>query len=254
MLDWPHRVPPRTIAQAIRTMVETHLRALAFFLSRDGIGLILRIAFVSAAGLLVVFVLSAMLIDTSNLRIELFGYEINFLESLAFWVALGSVFVVLTVLWLPIVALATSCFLERIASSAERRYFPDLGPPLPVTFGSAIHSGIRISLLTGSIATLMLLGAPFLGPAAPFIGAGATGYVLGREYHDLVALRRLPPSELSASWQRSRGMHWIAGFIASLAMLVPILNLFAPVYGVAFAAISFHDPYGTGQQAPLRNG
>ena len=230
-------------------MVENHLRALAFFLSRDGVGLILRIAFISAVGLLVAFVISAMLIDTSNLRINLFGYEINFLESLAFWVALGSVFVVLTVLWMPIVALATSCFLERIADAAERRYFPDLGPPLPVSFGSAMRSGLRISVLTGGIAVLLLLGTPFLGPATPLLGAGATGYVLGREYHDIVAMRRLQPVEIAASWQRHRGGHWVAGFIASLAMLVPILNLFAPVYGVAFAAISFHDPDGTGQQA-----
>ncbi len=228
-------------------MVENHLRALAFFLSRDGVGLILRIAFISAVGLLVAFVISAMLIDTSNLRINLFGYEINFLESVAFWVALGSVFVVLTVLWMPIVALATSCFLERIADAAERRYFPDLGPPLPVSFGSAMRSGLRISVLTGGIAVLLLLGTPFLGPAAPLLGAGATGYVLGREYHDIVAMRRLQPVEIAASWQRNRGGHWVAGFIASLAMLVPILNLFAPVYGVAFAAISFHDPDGTGQ-------
>ena len=231
-------------------MVENHLRALAFFLSREGVGLIIRIAFVSTAGLLAAFVLSAMLIDTSDLRIELFGYEINFLESLAFWLALGSVFVVLTILWVPIVALATSCFLERIAATAERRFFPNLDPPIPVSFGSAIRSGIRISLITGSIAALLLLSSPFLGPVAPFIGAGATGYVLGREYHDIVAMRRLPPGEIASSWQRHRGMQWIAGIIASLAMLVPILNLFAPVYGVAFAAISFHDPNGTGQRSP----
>ncbi len=233
-------------------MVENHLRALAFLASRGGIGLVLRVAIVSALGLLAVLIAAATLIDTSSLRFILFGYEVDFLGNFAFWVALGAVFTVLAVLWLPVVALATSCFLERIVVSAERRYFPGLADPLPVSFGAAMRSGLRISVLAGAVATALLFASPFIGPLAPFLGAGATGYVLAREYHDLVACRRLSPVEVAANWQRQRGRLWVAGFVASLAMLVPVLNLFAPVYGVAFATVSFHDPDGTGDWTPPR--
>ena len=240
------RAEQASTATKLLQMVENHLRALAFLVSPDGVGLILRIALRSTLGLAAVFVLAAILIDTSSLRIEIFGFTFNYLESLAFWVSLGSVFAILTILWLPVVALATSLYLEGIADAAERRYCSNLDPPRPVPLGQAIRSGIRIFLLTGGIAATLLVASPVLGPLAPFLGAAATGYVLAREYHDLIAARRLPPVQIAISWQHHRGAIWIAGTVASLAMLVPVLNLFAPVYGVAFAALSFHDPHKPG--------
>ena len=229
-------------------MLENHLRALVFLVSGAGAGLILRIALVSLLGLGGVLVLVAGVLHLLDLRFTVLGHELTFLGRVAYWAALGSVFIVLAIVWMPVVAFATSCFLERIADSAEGRYFPELAPARPVSLGESTRSALRIALLTAGIALLLVLVGGFLGPAAPLVGAAATGYVLAREYHDLVARRRLPAAEIAASWSALRGQQWLAGCVVGLAMLVPVLNLFAPIYGVAYAAVSLHDPSGRGQR------
>ena len=60
------------------------------------------------------------------------------------------------------------------------------------------------------------------------------GYLLGREYFELVAGRRLPWSTVRALRQRTRARLWLAGAVIALLLTVPVLNLVAPVVAVAF--------------------
>jgi CysZ protein len=55
------------------------------------------------------------------------------------------------------------------------------------------------------------------------------GYLLSREYFDLVALRRLDGMAANTLWRERRG-RWMLGGIAIAGLLsIPILNLAAPL-------------------------
>ena len=60
------------------------------------------------------------------------------------------------------------------------------------------------------------------------------GYLLGREYFELVALRRLDPATATALRRRYRWRVLIAGIVIAVLVSIPFVNLLAPVLGTAF--------------------
>jgi CysZ protein len=70
------------------------------------------------------------------------------------------------------------------------------------------------------------------------VGEGAAllvnGWLLGREYFELAALRHLPEAAANAL-QRKHGVAvFFAGLLISVLSVIPVANLFAPLYGSAF--------------------
>ena len=60
------------------------------------------------------------------------------------------------------------------------------------------------------------------------------GYLVGREYAELVASRRLAPAMAARLRRDNRLVFWLAGAVIAFLLAVPILNLVAPVVGAAF--------------------
>jgi uncharacterized protein involved in cysteine biosynthesis len=69
---------------------------------------------------------------------------------------------------------------------------------------------------------------------------GVNGYLLGREYYELVALRRLPAVPLRGRWRAERPRLVLAGAIIAFLLTVPVLNLVAPIIATAFMVHLFH--------------
>ena len=63
---------------------------------------------------------------------------------------------------------------------------------------------------------------------------GANGYLLGREFFEMVALRRLTPAETKALRKRKAGSVFISGVLIAAVMTIPILNFAGPVIATAF--------------------
>ena len=60
------------------------------------------------------------------------------------------------------------------------------------------------------------------------------GYLLGREYFELVAQRRMEPAEMTALRRRGR-LRWImAGVVIAVLFTIPIVNLAVPILATAF--------------------
>ena len=59
------------------------------------------------------------------------------------------------------------------------------------------------------------------------------GYLLGREFFELVALRHLPAAEAQGLRKRHGLRVFLAGVVIALFTTVPVLNLFAPLFGTA---------------------
>ncbi|MFM7443674.1 MAG: EI24 domain-containing protein, partial [Tabrizicola sp.] len=81
---------------------------------------------------------------------------------------------------------------------------------------------------------------PFVGPGIPLVFWAINGFLLGREYFSLVALRRLPPQEVKAMRRRNRWTLWAAGTLMAAPLSVPFVNLVIPVLGVATFTHLYH--------------
>jgi CysZ protein len=67
----------------------------------------------------------------------------------------------------------------------------------------------------------------------PFVFYAVNGYLLGREYFELVALRRADIAEVRALRDVYRGRLFVAGVIIAVLLTVPLVNLLAPIVGTA---------------------
>jgi CysZ protein len=75
------------------------------------------------------------------------------------------------------------------------------------------------------------IALPFVGEAAALL---VNGWLLGREYFELAALRHLPQAAADALRRKHRGGLFFAGLLISILSVIPVANLFAPLYGSAF--------------------
>lgn len=128
-------------------------------------------------------------------------------------------------------------FLESLAEAVEARHYPDLGRPRAQAITEALLSGLKFAavaiLLNLAALPIYILGMLF-PPITVALFYGLNGYLLGREYYETVALRRLDPTAATALRRRESGRVFAAGVLIAVLLTVPILNLIAPVIATAF--------------------
>jgi uncharacterized protein involved in cysteine biosynthesis len=77
-------------------------------------------------------------------------------------------------------------------------------------------------------------------PLLLFAGFGAvvfflaTGYVLGREYFELAAMRLRSRAEAKALRRRNAAMVYVGGLFIAAFVSIPIVNLATPLFAMAF--------------------
>lgn len=141
--------------------------------------------------------------------------------------------VVLTTILFPGVAAAIlALFLESVVAAVERRHYPDLPPPRTVPLGEQVGTSLKF---LAAVVGLNLLALPlYLIPLLNLVVFHAlNGYLLGREYAELVASRRLDRAQWAVLWQRRRLRFVLAGVVIALFSTVPLVNLLAPVIAAA---------------------
>ncbi|HLW93667.1 MAG TPA: sulfate transporter family protein [Roseiarcus sp.] len=152
--------------------------------------------------------------------------------ALAILAALGLI-VGLAFLVAPITSLTAGFFLDDIALLVEREIDP-IGPVgRPIPFGTAALLALRfagLAILVNLVA-LALLFAPGVNVFAFLI---ANGYLLGREYFELAAMRFRSFDEARAMRQHFGLTVFLAGLIIAGFIAVPVLNLCAPLFATAF--------------------
>jgi CysZ protein len=169
-------------------------------------------------------------------------FMIGPVEGLGTLLSIGSFFLILglsIVLMVPTAAAFSGIFVEDVADAVEDEFYPGLPPAPPRSFGTGL---IEVVNFTGVFIAVnfVLLVALFLGPLYIPIYWAANGWLLGREYFNIVALRRLPPDEVKAL-RRQHGIQvWIAGTLMAAPLSIPLLNLVIPVLGVATFTHLFH--------------
>jgi uncharacterized protein involved in cysteine biosynthesis len=103
--------------------------------------------------------------------------------------------------------------------------------------------GLRFTLVALAVNIALLpvyLALLFFPPFYGVVFYAINGYLLGRQYFELAALRRLPADEVRRAWRANRGWLVIGGIVVALLLSVPVINLLAPIVGTAFMVHLFH--------------
>ena len=152
--------------------------------------------------------------------------------TLAILAGLGLI-VGLAFLVAPITSLTAGFFLDDIALIVEREIDPRGPPGRAIPFGTSALLAARfagLSIVVNAVALALLL-APGVNL---FAFLAANGYLLGREYFELAAMRYRSLEEARAMRRRFGLLIFLAGVIISLFVAVPVLNLFTPLFATAF--------------------
>jgi uncharacterized protein involved in cysteine biosynthesis len=143
---------------------------------------------------------------------------------------------VLVLTWLLFPAVATlmiSLFIERIITAVETRYYPHLPAPVPLPLWQSIAVALKF---TSVMAVLNLIALPlYLVPILNVVVFyGLNAYLLGREYFEMVALRRRDLRSTQQMRHAHRLRCFIAGLVIAGLLTIPVVNLVAPLLAAAF--------------------
>ena len=203
------------------------------------------------AGVLLASAVLAALIAAIETVLGLFGRTGHAWLDWTIW-ALGGVgsLVGAWFLFPAAVSVAFGLLFERIVDAVERRHYPDLPAPRPSGLLESITAATRLGLLA---LVLNLLAMPFyLVPGANVVLALLlNGYLIGREYFEGAAIRRMSVAEARALRRDHGGAVMVAGMVVAGILLIPLVNLFAPAAGIAFLTHRFHSlsPRSVGHRA-----
>lgn len=166
--------------------------------------------------------------------IEWLGGLFDWLAGLAF---IGTMLVATFLLFPAVVTMVFGLFLDQVAEVVERRHYPDLGmarnQPLLETLASTAKFAAIVILLNLLVLPLYLI-LMFIPGANLLLYYLLNGYLIGREFFELAAFRRMEPAEAHRLRRAWRGKVMTAGVMLTFLMTVPIANLLAPVLGAAF--------------------
>lgn len=154
--------------------------------------------------------------------------------------AIGAVLLASIFLMIPVAAIVISFFLEDVAEAVEARHYPLLPPATPPGFLANLSNALRFAAIVVVANVLALVLYLFSGPLAPLVFYAVNGYLLGREYFELVAARHMPLREAVALRRRHWLRAWAAGTLMAVPLTIPIMNILVPVLGVATVTHQFH--------------
>jgi CysZ protein len=151
---------------------------------------------------------------------------IEWLGGLA--LVVGSIFLIP-----PVTSLVAGLYLDDIAAEVERAAYPSDPPGKELATLPAIGLALKFFLvvLAVNILALFLLLIPGVNLIAFYLG---NGYLLGREYFELAAMRHMPSDEAKQLRKANRVTVLMCGLIIAGVASVPILNLITPLFATAF--------------------
>jgi len=153
-------------------------------------------------------------------------------ETVIYWTAVVIVPLVALLLFPAVITAVLGFFLEEVAAAVEDKWYPDLGPPrdvgaLEATWAAGRFAVVAIGL---NLLVLPLFLFPVLGQVAFY---AVNGYLIGREYFELVMLRRLDGAAVAELRKRHTVRLWLTGALTAFLLTIPFVNIVAPVLGTA---------------------
>lgn len=138
----------------------------------------------------------------------------------------------------PVTSLIAGLYLDDIADLVERNSFAGDAPgrALPVAASVLLAIKFFFVVLAVNLIALFLLLIPGVNLIAFYVG---NGYLLGREYFELAAMRHVSAAEAKRLRKANRLTVLTCGLVIAAVASVPILNLVTPLFATGFMVRMF---------------
>lgn len=207
-----------------------------FFLG-IGLTLILLIGVASGAAWLIDY------ITPEDAWLPILG-EVQWLDDLLSWGALFLLLFLSTFLMIPVASAITSLFLDEVADAVEAKHYLNLPRTGTVSFWDGFRDTVNFFglLIAVNIFALVIYAVLLVifPPGAPLVFWAVNGFLLGREYFTMVAIRWVGRKAAGDLRKQYRPAIFAAGTLMAIPLSIPILNLVIPILGAATFTHLFH--------------
>jgi len=155
------------------------------------------------------------------------------LQTALSWLGAAATVVLAWFLFPAVASAALGLFLEPLAAAIERRHWPELPPAPGLPFLASLGACLRFLGVLLAANTALVLVLVVVPPMYPMLWLLGNGWLLGREYFELVALRRLRPADARALRAAHAGELFGHGILFAGLFAVPVVNLLVPVWATA---------------------
>ena len=167
--------------------------------------------------------------------------EVRWIDDLTSWGSAILMFLLSVFLMVPVASAMTGIFVEDVAQAVEDKHYPSLPAAQKVSLADTLRdTGVFLGVLIGANIVALILYIIF-SPFALFIFWGLNGFLLGREYFTMAAMRRVGRAEAKAMRRRHMPTIWAAGTLMAMPLSVPLINLVIPILGAATFTHLFHQ-------------
>lgn len=147
-------------------------------------------------------------------------------------------------------------WLDQVIGAVEARHYPSTAAR-PVGIATGLRLGLSATarlLLWNLLAMPLYIILLITGVGTLLLFVVLNGWLLGRAYLEMVAVRHLPPAGVGPWITAHPYLRWQAGLVAAGLFAVPVLNLVAPLVGAGMATHLFHraTSKATNRPAPTR--
>ncbi len=166
--------------------------------------------------------------------------QVTWVKDLLGW---GSILLMLLLSFffmIPVASAFTGIFLDNVAQAVEQKFYPHLPPAPKISFmETMLDTLLFLGLLIG-VNLFLLLMIPIITVLYPLLFWLLNGFLLGREYFQIAAMRRLGRKGAKKMRKKHGGAIMRSGLLMALLLMVPVLNLLMPILGAAMFTHLFH--------------
>lgn len=126
---------------------------------------------------------------------------------------------------------------DKIALAVEEEYYPHRMGTRKVSPFEAMLGSVKLMLLMifvnlmALIPYILLLATAGTGTFLLFVAVN--GFLLGREYFEMIAIRHMDARDVSRMRKRNSGKIFTGGALIAGLFAIPFLNILAPIIGTA---------------------
>ncbi|MEJ6394319.1 EI24 domain-containing protein [Gymnodinialimonas sp. 2305UL16-5] len=199
-------------------------------------------------GFYVLFVLAIGWLLPDSFTLPWIG-EISWVDNVLTFAGIPLMLFLSVFLMVPVSAAFMGIFLDRVSDAVEDRHYPGLPPARALGLGEAMADVAKFLGVLTAVNLVALIFYLLFAPLAPILFWVVNGILLGREYGQMVALRRHDARGAAEFRKQNRATLFAAGVVMVVPMTIPVVNILVPILGAATFTHLYHALNGRSSQA-----
>jgi len=175
-------------------------------------------------------------------------FDIGWLESTLDGLGLVATFILTWVLFPAFASVAMSFFVDEVAVAVENKHYPHLSEVRDQPLREVVMTALKFGAIA-LVLNLIVLPLYFIPVVNLIVFYVLNGYLLSREYFEMVAFRRAEGATVKNMRSQYKISLFLSGVVIAFLITIPIINLLTPV--IATAAMVHLFQKWQGQEMPL---